>query len=144
MRRPVDVLLIEPNARHAEIIRGALERSCKPCALEIVSTPEEARDFIDGAPPANGRFSNPFLIIAELLDPQEPPAAGLLHWLRAHERTKHLPVVVLATTDDPAAVRTAYDRGASSYLVKPPNENDLGTLVDAAVQYWIQLNHPAD
>lgn len=144
MKRPVDVLLIEPNQRHAQLIQEALAKTCKPCSLEILKEPDEARRFIDGGPKSSGQFSNPFLIIAELMDPKQPRAAELLRWLKSHVRTKHLPVIVLAVKDDPESLTLAYDLGISSYLVKPQDETKLGELVATAVNYWIQLNHPPD
>lgn len=142
-QRPVEVLLIEPNPRHAEIIKEALGDSGKRCALKIVDQPEQAKEFIESdSLKSEGGTVNPQLIIAELVDPRNPPAANLLQWLRGHRRTKHLPVVVLAVKDDPEAIQHAYDLGASSYLVKPEKESQLGQMVSSAVRYWIDLNHP--
>lgn len=139
MTRPVEVLLIEPDPRHATIIQDALRKTCKPCALKAVRDLEEAKRLLGGP----GTADRPSLVIAELGDPQGPPANELLRWLRTNERTKHLPILVLAHSEDRDAVRMAYDLGASSYLVKPQDEKELGRLADTAVYYWIRLNHPA-
>ncbi|HYF00861.1 MAG TPA: response regulator, partial [Planctomycetota bacterium] len=114
-------------------------KTCKPCALKVVRDLEETKRFLDGP----GAADRPSLVIAELGDPQAPPAAALLRWLRTNERTKHLPILVLAESEDQTSVRLAYDLGASSYLVKPQDEKELGRLADTAVNYWIRLNHPA-
>lgn len=135
--RWMDILLIEPDARHAEILSDAVKKTCSTCALHLVQNPEDAKKFVhDG----RKRRPNPSLIILDLLDLDKTPATAFLRWLKRHPRTKHLPVIVLGTEGDVVAITKAYQLGASSYLVKPKNERELSEMVATAAHYWTKFN----
>jgi two-component system response regulator len=143
--RNIDILLVEPDPKSAELIERAVRRSCPSCFLQRVGRPEEAEPYLE----ANGqdlpvRRLNPSLILLGLPDAKDQATIGLMQWLRNHARTKHLPVVVLSSVEDPVSIRRAYDLGASSYLVKPAKEEDLETLLGAAASYWTTFNHPPE
>lgn len=141
MQRPLDILLVEPNRRHAAIMRKALARFCKSCPLKIAQEPEQAKRLIDRQL-SRPESKRPFLVIAE--DCKQPRALDLIIWLREHPRMRHMPVIVLGLKDDPSAIRLAYELGASSYIVKPTDDQELGQTVAAAAQYWGQLNYLPD
>lgn len=77
-----------------------------------------------------------------LLDLKLPRLGGLevLAALRADDRTRHLPVVVLTSSADEGDRLAAYDRRANSFVRKPV---DYGDFVNASRQlglYWLVLN----
>lgn len=77
-----------------------------------------------------------------LLDLKMPRVSGLevLRALKAHPQFRAIPVVVLTSSSEDADVRTAYDLGANSYIVKPVN---FDKFMDVAAQielYWCVLN----
>jgi len=79
-----------------------------------------------------------------LLDLKLPKVSGLevLKAIRADDRTKHLPVVILTSSNEDKDRLGAYDYCANSYVVKPV---DFDQFVAAAVQlglYWLGLNAP--
>lgn len=79
-----------------------------------------------------------------LLDLKLPKVSGLevLRALKAHPDLRRLPVVVLTTSADNQDVRTAYELGVNSYIVKPVN---FDKFVDVAAQielYWTVVNAP--
>jgi CheY-like chemotaxis protein len=80
-----------------------------------------------------------------LLDLKLPKIGGLdvLRRIRAEERTKLLPVVILTTSNEEKDVITSYDLGANSYVRKPV---DFAQFIEAARQlglYWLVLNQSA-
>ena len=77
-----------------------------------------------------------------LLDINMPKISGLevLQAIRANERTKHIPVVMLTSSNEDKDRLRAYDHWANSYVLKPV---DYERFVEAASQlglYWIVLN----
>src|SRR5579859_2859916 len=79
-----------------------------------------------------------------LLDVKLPSVSGLdvLGWIRQQPNLKRLPVIMLTSSLLAADINKAYDLGANSYLVKPP---DLDSLIDLAKTidlYWLRTNTP--
>lgn len=81
-----------------------------------------------------------------LLDLKMPKVNGLevLKVLKSHPEFKTIPVVVLTTSSESSDVKTAYQLGANSYIVKPV---DFEKFLDVAKQidlYWRVLNKTDD
>jgi chemotaxis family two-component system response regulator Rcp1 len=73
-----------------------------------------------------------------LLDLNMPQRNGLLvlEDLRAHPVGKLIPIVVVSDNSDPDTVGEAYDRGASSYLIKPKTLESFETVFHDLLYYW--------
>jgi len=79
-----------------------------------------------------------------LLDMKLPKIDGLgvLRRIRADERTRRLPVVILTSSKEEKDVMSSYDLGANSFVRKPV---DFADFVDAAKHlgiYWLTVNEP--
>ncbi|MBI9036723.1 MAG: response regulator [Bacteroidales bacterium] len=79
-----------------------------------------------------------------LLDLKLPKVHGLevLKELKSHDLLKTIPVVVLTTSSDDRDIKTSYNLGANSYIVKPV---DFEKFIEVAAQieiYWNVLNKP--
>jgi CheY-like chemotaxis protein len=64
----------------------------------------------------------------------------VLSWIRRQPRFKRLPVIMLTSSMLPADINRAYDLGANSYLVKPPELDTLITLAKTIDLYWLRTN----
>jgi two-component system response regulator len=137
------ILLVEDNADDVELTRRAFEKCRIANKIVVVSDGQEALDylFMEGGHASRDAALMPRVV---LLDLNLPKMSGLdiLRRLRADERTKRLPVVVLTTSLEERDVIASYDLGASSYVRKPV---DFAQFVEAAKQlglYWLVLNEP--
>ena len=133
------ILLVEDNPDDVELTRRAFEKSNVANEIVTVSDGQEALDYLF----ATGRDAvlMPHVV---LLDLNLPKISGLevLRRMRADERTRRVPVVVLTTSNEERDVVGSYDLGANSYVRKPV---DFAQFLDAARQlglYWLVLNEP--
>lgn len=135
------ILLVEDNADDADLTIDALRRSRLPHDVIVARDGAEALDYFDGtgsyAP--LGPQPLPALVI---LDLNLPRVGGLevLRRLRAHERTRLQPVVVLTTSVEDRDVIESYRLGANGYVRKPVAFEEF---VDAAARlglFWLTLN----
>jgi len=85
------------------------------------------------------RRPKPVLI---LLDINLPKVSGLevLRRIRADERTRYLPVVVLSTSSEDRDIVESYDLGANSYVRKPVVFNEFVDAVKVLGLYWLLVN----
>lgn len=131
------VLLVEDNPAHARLIRAHLEEFIG-LTIEWVQRGEEAIDLL--LPPAGeARRHLPDLI---LLDLKLPGMNGpeVLQRLRAEERLRRIPVVVLTTSRESEDMDRAYACGANSYLVKSADFAGMQEMLHHAVAFWCEWN----
>ena len=79
-----------------------------------------------------------------LLDLNLPKVDGreVLQAIRASERTRSLPVVVLTTSAEPFDVEASYALGVNSYIQKPVDFEQFVWAVKQVGLYWLVLNQP--
>jgi CheY-like chemotaxis protein len=138
MRTQFEILLVEDNPHDAELAIRAL-RKCLPVShLVHVGDGQEALDFLHGSAAEEG--CKPPKVV--LLDLKLPKVGGLevLREIRANERTKLLPVVILTSSREDRDVAEAYRLGANSFIVKPVDFENFLEVVSHMGSYWTTLN----
>lgn len=135
------ILLVEDNPNDEALTLRALKKSNILNPVVVARDGAEALDYLFSRGAHQGRkpAGSPELV---LLDLKLPKVDGLevLRQLRADERTKLLPVVVLTSSVEEQDVMRGYALGANSYVRKPV---DFDQFVDAVKQlglYWLVLN----
>lgn len=138
------ILLVEDNPRDEELTLRALRKANLLNPVVVARDGVEALDYLfaRGAHAGRSPLAVPQLI---LLDLKLPKVDGLevLQALRADERTKLLPVVILTSSLEEQDLIRGYTLGANSYVRKPV---DFVAFTDAVRQlglYWLLLNEVA-
>jgi len=141
----VEILFVEDNPHEAELTMRGLKKHNLVNKLKHIDDGAEALDFIfsRGAYSNRENSPNPKLII---LDLKLPKVDGLeiLRQLKADEKTKVIPVVVLTSSQEEKDVIESYRLGVNSYIVKPVNFETFGKAVADLGLYWVILNHSSN
>lgn len=135
------VLLVEDNPDDEALTLNAFGRGAVPHSMVVVRDGAEALDYLFGGGAQGGRDAGalPSLI---LLDLKLPKLSGLevLERVRAHPRTRLVPVVVLSSSDEPDDQLRSYRLGANSYVRKSIDFDQFARGMHMLAEYWLQLN----
>lgn len=136
----MQILLVEDSPADAELTLDALRDGNLINHVHWVKDGAEAIDFLFHRGEYAGA-ANAFLKLV-LLDLRLPRIDGLdvLRTMRADERTRRLPVVVLTSSREESDLVRAYDLGVNSYLVKPVDFDSFIKSVRDLGLYWLLLN----
>jgi CheY-like chemotaxis protein len=132
------ILVVDDNADHLELTVMALDECCEPGMVQTASEGLEALDFLFGQGSWTGRDTSvqPRLVI---LDLKMVRMHGLevLQAIRADERTRALPVVIHSSSVEKEDVARSYARGASGYLRKATNFDEMRVRMRALHDFWL-------
>ena len=137
----IEVLLVEDNASDAEMTIDALKQNNLANKLLHVKDGAAALDFLFAEGEYAGRqMENTPKVI--LLDLKMPKVNGIevLQRIRADERTKTIPVVVLTSSKEDPDIRKCYDLGVNSYVVKPVEFDEFHKAISNLGLYWMIVN----
>lgn len=137
------ILLVEDNPDDEALTIRALQRNDITNEVFVARDGVEALDYVFATGSHSGRDVNdlPKLV---LLDLKLPRTDGLevLRRIRADDRTKRLPVVVLTSSKEDQDLIDSYNLGANSYIQKPVDFTQFTEAVRQLGQYWLVLNEP--
>jgi CheY-like chemotaxis protein len=113
------ILLVEDDPGHARLIEKNLRRSKITNNVVTVGDGQQALDYLLGEGKYEGNEQPSPLLV--LLDLNLPVLDGfqVLQRMKANERTKRIPVVILTTTDAPHEVSRCHELGCNVYVTKP-------------------------
>ena len=115
MSEAVKIVMVEDDLGHAKLIEKNIRRA---------NIANEIAHFADGGAALDYLFSDavkhngPLLVLLDLNLP-DMQGTEILAQLKADERLKRAPVVVLTTTDDKVEIQRCYDLGCNVYITKP-------------------------
>ena len=143
MSHAVEILLVEDSPEDAELTIRALRRNKIANEIHIAEDGAEALDFLfcRGAFEDRPASQVPRLV---LLDLKLPKVSGLevLRAIRADERTKAIPVVVLTSSKEERDVIDGYKLGVNAYAQKPVDFEQFSETVRQIGMFWMLINQP--
>jgi two-component system response regulator len=141
MNRSGNILLVEDNPYDVELTLRAFEQNKILNKLQVVRDGQEALDYLfaSGAHAGRDPKNAPEVV---LLDLKLPKIDGLevLRRMRADERTRRLPLVVLTSSNEEKDIVSSYDLGANSFVRKPVDFTQFVHAVNQLGLYWLVLN----
>lgn len=141
--KEVEILLVEDNPTDAELAIRALKKSNLANSLVWVKDGAEALDFIFATGEYSGRsVTCPPKVI--LLDLRLPKVDGMevLRRVKADERTRAIPVVVLTSSKEDRDIAESYQLGVNSFISKPVEFDAFAKTVSELGMYWLLVNRP--
>jgi two-component system response regulator len=128
------ILHVEDNPDDVMLVGIAFTKAGASAKLEVATDGEKAITALERSADS--------LPACVLLDIKLPSISGfeVLSWIRSQPRFKRLPVVMLTSSLLPSDINRAYDLGANSYLVKPPELDSLVALARTVDLYWLRTN----
>jgi two-component system, response regulator len=133
------IILIEDNPDDRDLTIRALKKNNVLNPVSVARDGAEAITMLLGE--GHRDEESPALI---LLDLNLPKIDGLevLRRIRADQRTRVVPVVILTSSKQENDLNTAYSLGANAYVRKPVNFSEFGEAIRAISLFWLLLNEP--
>jgi CheY-like chemotaxis protein len=135
--RIFQVLLVEDNPADARLVREGLKEGKLFIDLKVAEDGVEALAFLR----KEGRYANeqtPNLILLDLNLPKKN-GREVLAELKADEVLRHIPVVVLTTSEDEKDIHKSYHLHANSYIVKPVDFEQFIRVIQSLEDYWFTI-----
>ena len=137
----IEILLVEDNPNDEELTLYALKKNNITNHIQVVRDGAEALEYLfcTGAY-AHCQINNPPKVV--LLDLKLPKVDGLevLEKVKADERTRTIPVVMLTSSQEERDIVESYQLGVNSYIVKPVDFEQFIEAVRQLGLYWMLLN----
>jgi CheY-like chemotaxis protein len=135
----VDILLVEDDANDVAVAMRAFQKNSMAGRVRVMRDGVELVEYMK----THDMAARPPKVI--LLDLKMPRMDGreVLRELRSRPETRHIPVVVVSSSDHPGDVRDSYELGANSFVVKQMTAFMPGSYLVDTARYWLEINATA-
>jgi two-component system response regulator len=142
-QRPIEILLVEDNPDDLELTLHSLRKENLTNHIHVARDGEEALEFLfSDSTQGKGLLESPPKLV--LLDLKLPKIDGMevLRRIKADERTKNIPVVILTSSKEERDLINGYGLGANSYIQKPVDFDQFRETIKRVGLYWLVINQP--
>lgn len=134
---PVEILLVEDNPVDAMLTREAF-REARVCNnLHITEDGEEAMDFLY----KRGKYASapsPAIILLDLNLPRKD-GREVLAEIKENVTLRHIPVIILTTSEDYEDIRRSYELQANCFITKPVDLEQFNKALECLGEFWFTL-----
>jgi len=133
-----EILLIDDSADDIAITLNIFARAGMPNLVQVVRSGEEALRYLN----REGEYKFRQMPELVLMDINMPALDGFatLREIKASQRLRHIPVIMLTTSNRREDILEAYRIGCSSYIPKPGTPAEFREALDVFVRYWSQVS----
>ena len=137
------ILLVEDDPDDEKLTLRAFKQSNIANPVAVARDGVEALDYLFARGPHSGRAGKPgpTLVVLDLKLPKLD-GLGVLKAIRADERTKLIPVVIMTSSKEEEDVLNGYANGANIYIRKPVDFTQLQETTKVLGIYWLMINQP--
>ncbi|MDM8549056.1 response regulator [Desulfobacterales bacterium HSG2] len=135
--RTFHILLVEDSPGDIRLTQEALREEKMPCTLDVVRDGVEATAFLQ----REGEYADaarPDLILLDLNIPRKD-GREVLAEIKADEKLKQIPVVVLTTSRSNEDIVRCYDLHANCYINKPVDFEEFISMVKSVGHFWFRV-----
>ena len=115
----VELLIVDDNEGHTELVRRNLRRNGINNTVTALSNGQAALDYVFCRGKYANRIRNDLLILLDINMPGGANGVEVLRQIKSDPERKSIPVIMLTTTDDPREVERCYALGCNVYITKP-------------------------
>lgn len=136
MQKPI-ILLVEDNPDDEALTMRAIRKNKIDCEVVTAHDGEEAINYLLGDARKHGQ--KPAFV---LLDLKLPKLNGLqvLEKIRSDIFIRHLPVIIMTSSNEESDLTQSYRLGANSFVAKPVDFSDLVESIRLLARYWLETN----
>lgn len=135
--KPIDILLVEDNPGDVRLTEEALYDARVHNTLHVTNTGVEALAYLQH----EGKYAGveqPDLILLDLNLPQMSGGEVLAH-IKADEKLRRIPVVVLTTSQAEKDILRSYNLHANAYVVKPVDLDQFIAVIRSIENFWLEI-----
>ena len=134
--RPINILLVEDNPGDVELTQDALRRSKVATRVAVVTDGEQAMDYLQRG--GSEDEATPDLVLLDLNLPKKD-GMEVLKEMKEDPNLKHIPVVILTTSEAERDILASYRLGANCFISKPVDLTEFRKVVESIDDFWFTI-----
>jgi two-component system response regulator len=134
---PINILLVEDNPGDVELTEDALRRSKVATKVSVVTDGEDAMDYLRQQS-AYEEETMPDLVLLDLNLPRKD-GMEVLREMKEDPNLRHIPVVVLTTSEAERDILASYELGANCFISKPVDLTEFRKVVESIDDFWFTI-----
>jgi CheY-like chemotaxis protein len=137
--KPIHILLADDDEDDRFLTREAFRQHFPASEVSFVEDGEDLMDYLTfGGRYVGAKHGLPELILLDLNMPRKDGREALRE-IKASENLRHIPIIILTTSDAGEDIEKSYFNGANSFITKPNSFQRLSEVSQAIGQYWFNV-----